>query len=327
VHVVLDALPDPFDRSVLAGRVAVQLGREGVAGLPAALALLVRSTGIRTAVLRRAGDRGDLLGVAGEVVQAVPDGPARRRETAVVALPVRGPQGNELATLVVTGARPSVLPALRDASVVLGLVLAADLPLPVGAALLCDAEAERAVLADALHDGPVQDLVAARYATDAAVRAGDPTQARAAVQAALVALRRTLWQLRPRGAAGLADALDGLSARRVETGRLPLRLRIDPAADVLAATTAVAAYRLVQAATQGPGGDRLVSVALRRQDTPGGRGVVVLTVDGGDPLPDAARWRRAAAALGADLLCGPGRLRLALPVPDPTPAPTAKATP
>lgn len=322
MRVVLGVVPDLLDPQAVVGRVAVHLGREGANGLSGALAVLVEGTGLRSAVLRRPGE-GDLLAVAGEVVQAVPlRGP--RDRPAVVELPVRGPHGPQLATLTVTGAHPSVLPVLRAAGAVLSLVLAAqEPPVPTAAALLADAEAERTALADALHDGPMQELVAARYAADAALHTGDAAEVREAVQRALVALRRTLWQLRPRGADGLAAALHGLSARLVESGGQSLHLRIGPDVDVLAPAGAVAVYRLVQSVTAVPDGGP-TTVGVRRQGAPGGREIVVLTVDGGAPLRDAARWRRTAAALDGDLLSCPGRLRLALPVPA-RPAPTPRA--
>ena len=78
-----------------------------------------------------------------------------------------------------------------------------DLP----CAVLSLAEAEADAAADALHDGALQALVVARYAADAAVRGADPAAARDAVQHALVALRRAVWLLRPRGDRGLLEAL------------------------------------------------------------------------------------------------------------------------
>lgn len=318
---VLGVQADGADPRAVVGRLAVQLARGGVAGLPVALADLVRDTGLHSAVLRAAGPsgsdrRGELLATAGEVVRAVPEG--RYDIPAVVEMTVSTPDGSERAVLTVRGARPAVLPLLRDAATVLGLALAAvpsDGLAPGGRAVLRDAETDRAALADALHDGPMQDLVVARYAVDAALRAGsDLAVARDAVQSALVGLRRGLWQLRPRGRDDLAAALRALSERRVESGLPALTLRVDPGSDVLDPDAAVAAYRLVQAAT-GAGASGSGPVVGVRRPAGAARDLVVVTVEGAAPLADPDRWRRTAAALGGDLLCRPGRLRLALPVP------------
>lgn len=327
----LDAAPDVRTAHSVVGRVAVLLGHEGVAGLPEALALLVEATSARSAVLRRAGGAGELLAGAGDVVRAVDPRPGPRRDT--VELTVRGPHRLELAVLTVTGSRPADLPVLRSVGIVLGLVLAADVaPGPLAAsaaALLLDAETDSDRLADALHDGPVQELVAARYAADAALRAGgDLALVRESVQGALVALRRTLWQLRPRGRDGLADALGALSERLVEGGAPALRLLLDPLPDAPPPAAALTAYRLVQAL--GLAAAAPLTVRLHPEHGPGGPAVVLL-VDGAEGLPDADRWQRACSALGASLTVRPGRVRLVVPVPDPTPAaapgsaPTTKA--
>lgn len=350
---MLGTAPDVVDVLPTVGRVALLLARDGTSGLPSALGLLVEAAGLRSAVLRRCGGADELLAVAGDVVHAVPP----RRGThpvGVVELPVRGPGGAELATLTLQGARPAALPALRDAAAVLGLALAAGVVVPPSlAAVLHDREDERTALADALHDGPVQDLVAARFAVDLALRSGDATHAREAVQGALVGLRRLMWQLRPRGADGLGDALTRLSAALVDAGRPGLALDVDPSADVLDRDAATGVYRLVQCladARPDRGAGPLV-VRLAREPAPGGRALVVLTVEGvlPDDLPDGpaadprGRWRRTAVALGGDLVATRGRVRLLLPAPaarhdplDPPapappagsgPAPTVKAVP
>ena len=125
---VLGVQADGADPRAVVGRLAVQLARGGVAGLPAALADLVRDTGLQSAVLRAVGPsgndrRGELLATAGEVVRAVPEG--RYDIPAVVEMTVSTPDGSERAVLTVRGARPAVLPLLRDAATVLGLALAA----------------------------------------------------------------------------------------------------------------------------------------------------------------------------------------------------------
>jgi len=255
--------------------------------LPEALDQLVRGLGLRGAAVRSAA--GDLLGTAGEVLR---DSSAPVLELAV---PTRG---GLPASLTVTGARPSHLPTLRAAAGILGLALA-----PVSSALLMDAaDAERDQLADTLHDGPVQALVVARLAADVAVRGGDPVAARDAVQAALVELRRALWQIRPRGSAGLAEALEQLSAQRVEAGLAPLGLVVDPAA-ALSGTSGALAFRLVQVAA-GPSS----RVAVRTDGS-----TVTVHVDGGT-LPAPELWGARARALGGDLFASAGRLRLVLPL-------------
>lgn len=180
-----------------------------------------------------------------------------------------------------------------------------------GAALLAAADADADALADRLHDGVLQALVVARYAADLAVRGGDPARARDAVQDALVALRREVWQLRPRPEDDLAAALRALSAQRVAAGGSPLDLGPVAAARLGPAGTALA-YRLVQAACLEPGP---VRVALTCSG-----GTAVLSVTGGSLT--AAAWDLRARALGGSFEAGAaGRTaRLLLPVtadPDP----------
>ncbi len=177
--------------------------------------------------------------------------------------------------------------------------------LPVALLLLADADAD--ALADRLHDDLLQLLVVARYAADAAVRGGDPTVTRDAVQEALVALRRTVWQLRPRTQPGLTGALDALSQQRIAAG-LPapdLRLEGEVAAQ-LDQVCVAAAYRLVQAVVTGAE-HRAVVVRLTRS---GGR--VVLDIDSG--VPDPGGWSLRARAIGGQLVVGRDRVRLLLPL-------------
>ena len=321
------------DRSVLVGRLAADLAHG--APLADALSLLVEGWGLRSAALRCTAEPGELLAVAGDVVRAVPGQRHAAGPGARVELAVPGGGGHELAVLVVTGADPCLLPALRAAAAVLGLALTAA---PVGAApeptgeptvatgeliaVLTEADEDACALADRLHDGPVQTLVAARYACDAAVRGGDVVGARDAVQEALVALRRTLWHVRPRGAQGLSSALGALSERLVEAGHHPLVLALDAtAADRLRGPARSAVFRLVQAvaladgigpvrvALHGSGRDVLVDVDVGRALDVGSARDVGSALDGAD------RWRRRLRALGGDLSSSSGRLRLALPAP------------
>jgi signal transduction histidine kinase len=185
---------------------------------------------------------------------------------------------------------------------VLGLALAP--------AAVEDLEADREALADALHDGPVQSLVVARYAADAAARGGDAGLARDALQSALVELRRFLWHVRPRGSAGFVEALDQLSAQLTEAGGPPVGLVGDvEAAAALRGAAGVTAYRLVQAVARPDAG--AVRVALRRE---GAR--LVVDVEGGAAPTSPEPLARRAQALGGDLQLSAGRARLVLPPPD-----------
>ncbi len=176
--------------------------------------------------------------------------------------------------------------------------------------LLEFADADLDALADRLHDGPLQALVAARYACDASVRgAADPAQARAAVQDALVALRREMWLLRPRGADGLSDALVALSGQRVSAGLPGLSVRLDtgvPAALSPAASAAV--YRLVQAVS------RNVSTVLPVRLA---RCCAGAALDVGGPLDTVDGWSTRARALGGELVADSACTRLLLPLANP----------
>lgn len=285
--------------------------------LPGALAELVRGTGLRSAVLRQV-PSGRLLAMAGDTVAAVQaarpsEAPARR--PGAVELAVHGLGGVELAALIVVGARTDTLPALRACAAVLGLALAAHAaqagpPAHDAGALLEAAESERGELADALHDGPVQDLLAARYAADLAERTGDVPALRNALQQTLVGLRRSLWHIRPRGGPDLPAALEQLGRRLAEAGKPPLLLRTEPGAQALTGPGATTAYRLVQALGLARGaGQPPLEVTLRVQS-----GQLLLDVPGA-PLTDPDRWLRRARALRGDLRVDSGGVRLALPLP------------
>lgn len=180
-----------------------------------------------------------------------------------------------------------------------------DLP----AAVLSLAEADASAAADALHDGALQALVVARYAADAAVRGGDAVLARNAVQDALVALRRAVWLLRPRGEQGLTQALRDLAVQLEATGRAPLQVCVDEDADdavqALRPEVATAAYRLVQHTA----GERPLTVRVGR--TPSGLRLVL-----DHAVPDPAGEALRARAVGADLLttADSACLRLSLPL-------------
>jgi hypothetical protein len=277
-----------------------------------ALEGVVRALDLRSAVLRDTGGAGAIVAVAGDVVHAVParrDGAGPPPEP-VVELPVPGVD----AALTVVGALPTHLPLLRAFCWVLGLALGRRaLASADSLALLDAADGDAQSAADDLHDGPVQELVYARFAADAATRGGDPASARDAVQSALQSLRRALWQLRPRGAGdgGLGAALAQLSERLVDSGRPALVLDVDDdAAAALGPHAASVCYRLAQAAVRGSAG--AVAVRARRVE----RGVL-LEVEGDAPV-DEARWAPRARALGATLAVAPsGCARLTVPVSPP----------
>jgi len=164
------------------------------------------------------------------------------------------------------------------------------------AALLARADADLDALADRLHDGVLQSLVVARYACDAVARGADPAVARDAVQAALVALRRDVWALRPRTGHGLSAALTELALQRAAAGRPALDLELDDVPVALAA--AAVAYRLVQSV----GDDRRLTVRLTG---------AVLDVDAA--VEDPAGWALRLHAVGAELLTDATRTRVLLP--------------
>lgn len=176
--------------------------------------------------------------------------------------------------------------------------------------LLALADADLDALADRLHDGPLQALVAARYACDASVRgAADPAQARAAVQDALVALRREMWLLRPRGAGGLSDALVALSGQRVSAGLPGLSVRLDTGvAAAMSPAASAAVYRLVQAVS------RNVSTVLPVRLA---RCCAGVALDVGGPLDTVDGWSVRARALGGELVADSACTRLLLPLANP----------
>ena len=108
--------------------------------------------------------------------------------------------------------------------------------------LLADADLDCEQLADELHDGTAQALVAARYATDLAARTlratlGDAistrarqqvADARAAVQEALVGVRQTIWWQRSRRDSDLLVALLALVERQRAAGLAELRIAVVP---------------------------------------------------------------------------------------------------
>lgn len=300
--------PVGVDPCVVVGEIASLLA----AGQPVgdALHALVNGLGLRSAVLRSCS--GELLGVGGECVQAVPLVRALSPEEAWLEFAVRS-HGAHVGVLTVQGARPSQVSAIRTVSAVLGLALRATAGAePAAVDLVHDLEAEQVQLADALHDGPLQALMVARYAADAVQRGADPSVVRDAVQQAVVELRRQLWQLRPRGQEGLLSALTQLSERLTEAGRPPLSVESDGVD--LAGPQAVAAFRVVQEAAAGA--EAPVRVRLR-QLTSG----VVVELESDQPLTALPRWSRRTSAVGGHLTCAGGRISVTLPVPAPVTTP------
>ncbi|HVM26870.1 MAG TPA: hypothetical protein VM433_04265 [Mycobacteriales bacterium] len=286
---------------------ASELAAGGPDAVHRALAAVVRALSLRSAALRDLTSGGALRAVAGEVVHAVPHSRGASAGEPVVELPVHA-AGEPVAVLTVVGALPVHLPLLRAFGAVLALALGRPAGLPRDLLAAADADADAA--ADALHDGPVQELVFARLAADAAVRGGDVGTARDAVQAALQSLRRTLWMLRPRGAAdgGLGPALTQLADRLVESGRPRPSLQLDDeACRALPPEAASVAYRLVQALVRSE--DVPVPVRVGRSAD-----VVTVVVEAAPPTPPE-RWAARAAALGATLdTSAAGRTTLSVPV-------------
>ena len=298
---------------VLPGHLAELLADTGERGLAEALDLLVAELDLRSAVLRDGAASGTqrLRAVAGEAAHAVPamrlvDG----SDGTSLELPLAA-AGRTLGVLTVVGARPSQLAVLRACSAVLALALSRPAPTTAELAdqLVAAADAEADETADRLHDGAVQALVAARYATDAAVRGGDLTVARDAVQTALVELRRALWHQRPRAGEGLTAALELLSARLVEAAGTPLGFLVDePIAQALPAAARSVVYRLVQAVAL-PADAEPVRVAIHRDGC-----AAVVDIDGGAGLAAPDRWAGKARTFGATLTTTTGHLRLVVPL-------------
>ena len=196
---------------------------------------------------------------------------------------------------------------MTDSTVAVAVPVQERRTVPDTAALLTAADADADAFADRLHDGALQALVVARYAADACVRGGDPAVARDAVQEALVALRRAVWDLRPRGEDDLPASLGELSQRRAAAGATAFDVQVD--GDACARLTPAAratAYRFVQAALPADGS-----------------ATVLLTVDGGCAVVEAggcpedlSGWIARATALGGQLDTGGSAARLLLPLDD-----------
>jgi signal transduction histidine kinase len=165
-----------------------------------------------------------------------------------------------------------------------------------GVEALAEVEAERAALAQVLHDDVLQTLVMARWAAD---RSGD-TGVRDAVRAAITEATAAVWMLRPRTADGaLGRALHDL-ADRVSPDRVVV-IRADGVPGQLDVAAATLAFRVVQAALAASSG-RLVDVRVELRS-----GVLEVSVcDDGPPYDDAVdaedseltRWLARAGTIG-----------------------------
>ncbi len=188
--------------------------------------------------------------------------------------------------------------------------------------LLVLEERERGALADRLHDGPLQDLVATRYLADltvqAAARSATPATVaerlgavRDAAQDALVGTRRLLGSLTARCAdgTGLTQALAalGTAAGAAGGGGGGLAVEVQAAdAGTLPPGIAIVAYRLVQALLADTAERGATTAVVRARRTSEALEVSVA----GSVAPDleaaaVARWVVRIGMLGGTILTDP----------------------
>ncbi len=187
--------------------------------------------------------------------------------------------------------------------------------------LLVLEERERGALADRLHDGPLQDLVATRYLADltvqAAARSATPASVaerlgavRDAAQDALVGTRRLLGSLTARCAdgTGLTQALAALgTAAGAAGGGGGLAVEVQAAdAGTLPPGIAIVAYRLVQALLADTAERGATTAVVRARRTSEALEVSVA----GSVAPDleaaaVARWVVRIGMLGGTILTDP----------------------
>jgi len=193
--------------------------------------------------------------------------------------------------------------------------------------LLVLEERERGALADRLHDGPLQDLVATRYLADltvqAAARSATPATVaerlgavRDAAQDALVGTRRLLGSLTARCADGtgltqalaaLGTAAAGAAGGAAGGGGGGLAVEVQAAdAGTLPPGIAIVAYRLVQALLADTAERGATTAVVRARRTSEALEVSVA----GSVAPDleaaaVARWVVRIGMLGGTILTDP----------------------
>lgn len=228
-------------------------------------------------------------------------------------------------------------------------MLPAEARLPIAALdaldrLLVLEERERGALADRLHDGPLQDLVATRYLADltvqAAARSATPATVaerlgavRDAAQDALVGTRRLLGSLTARCAdgTGLTQALAALgtagggaggggrgAAGGAARGGGGLAVEVQAAdAGTLPPGIAIVAYRLVQALLADTAERGATTAVVRARRTSDALEVSVAGSVAPDlEAPAVARWVVRIGMLGGTILTDPtGTTTARLPMP------------
>lgn len=305
---VVTAVPDVRVLDVAAGA-ARMLARTGPSAVPEVLGLLAAATGSSRVTLESF-TAGRPVGLPNDSDDTVCVR-VRRGEESVGLLRLHdaaGPRARELAGVVAD---------------LVALSWREEL-------LVADEAARLEEIADQLHDGPVQDLVAARFGTEMLVRsaatdgidAEDGKAVHSAVSAGLLALRRLMWDLRPRAVgSGLVPALEALRDRLGDSGDIRLDVCLDAgtgSAELVSGLTPTSietAYRYVQAVLrstavaqrEAPGAIRTVRVELRRTSD-----AVHLRISAVD-LPDHAPWRSRAQAVGGSLDLQPHGSVLRLP--------------
>ena len=162
----------------------------------------------------------------------------------------------------------------------------------------CDAALDR--LADSIHDGVVQDLVAARYLLDLLADShpdGELDNLTTAIRDALVHARALMAQARSqvRDGRGLSAALRELAA----VATVPAELSLD-LPNELEPGTAVTVYRLAQAIFQGAQAGGASHVAMRA-DTRGQTLRVTAVITGGSDVSWVASWEHHLLTMGGSM--------------------------
>lgn len=212
--------------------------------------------------------------------------------------------------------------------------------------LLVLEERERGALAGALHDGPIQDLVATRYLADLAAVAlrrqagsevidlADPLSRAVAVrdasQEALVAARRVLSSLTARclDGTGLPDALTAAAAAAGQIGLTVALVVQTEQIDALPPAVAVVAWRLTQALLADLAG-RGATVATVEAHRVGDvlRISVTAPLSSGLGAPAVARWVDRAALFGGSIDSEPTGISVLLPLIPDSPLPPTHPSP